>query len=97
VTSLETNSSPKIVLAKLVVLVDGPKLHETKIVLWPRGRFEDILRRPEDQLGTPSSVAPDIEIVKVGLELGDSVGRGLDGRNTGVVPLLPQTAGFGVV
>jgi hypothetical protein len=66
-----------------VVLVDWPKLHETSILHWPRGRSEDILGRPEDQLGTPASGTPDTEIVKVGLKLGDVVGRGLDRRNAG--------------
>ena len=93
VTNLKTNSSPQIVLAKFVVLVDWPKPHETKILLWPRGRCEDILGRPENQLGTPASATPDTEIVKVGLELGDIVARGLDGRNAGGGGvLLPETA-----
>jgi hypothetical protein len=73
VTNLRTNSSPQIVLAKFVVLVDWLKPHETRILLWPRRRRENILGRPEDQLGTPTSGTPDTEIVKVGLELGDIV------------------------
>jgi hypothetical protein len=93
VTNLRTNSSPQIVLAKFVVLVDWPKPHATRILLWPH--CEDILGRPEDQLGTSAAVTPDTEIVKVGLELGDIVGRGLDGRNAGGVLL--ETAGVGVV
>jgi hypothetical protein len=48
VTNLRTNISPQIVLAKLVVLIDWPKPHETKIVLWRGGGCEDILGRPED-------------------------------------------------
>ena len=32
VTNLRTNSSPQIILAKFVVLVDWPKPHETKIL-----------------------------------------------------------------
>jgi hypothetical protein len=87
VTNLRTNSSPQIVLAKFVVLVDWPKLHETRILLWPRGRCEDIPGRPEDQLGTPYT-----EIVKVGLKLGDIVARGLDRRNAGGGGVLPETA-----
>ena len=67
VTNLSTNDSPQIVLAKFVVLIDWPKPHETRILLWPRGRCEDILGRPEDQLGTPAAGTSDTEIVKVGL------------------------------
>jgi hypothetical protein len=96
VTNLRTSSSPQIVLSKFVVLVDRQKPHETTILLSPRGLYEDILGRPEDQLGTPASGTPDTEIVKVGLELGDIVARGLDGRNTGGV-LLPETAVVGGV
>jgi len=73
ITNLRTNSGPQIVYAKFVVLVDWQKPHETSIMLWPRGRCEDILGCPEDQLGTP-----DTEIVKVDLELRNIVGRGLD-------------------
>jgi hypothetical protein len=98
VTNLRTNSSPQIVLAKFVVLVDWPKPHETRILLWPGGRCEDILGCPEDQLGTPASGTSDTEIVKVGLELGDIVARGLDGRNAGGGGvLLPETAVVGGV
>jgi hypothetical protein len=82
VTNLRTSSSPQIVLSKFAVLVDWQKPHETTILHSPRGRCEDILGRPEDQLGTPASGTPDTEIVKVGLELGDIVARGPDGRNT---------------
>ena len=78
VTNPRTDSSPQIVLAKFVVLVDWPKLLETNILPWPRGRSEDILGRPEDQLGTPTSGTRDTEIIKVGLKLGDIVGRGLN-------------------
>lgn len=73
VTNLGTNSSPQIVPAKLVVLVDWPKQHETKILLWTRGRCENILGRPKDQLGTPMSRTPDTKIVKVSLDLGDII------------------------
>ena len=89
VTNLRTNSSPQIVFAKFVVLVDWQKPHGTRILLWPRERCEDILGRPEDQLGTPASGTPDTEIVKVDLELRDIVGRG------GV--RLPKTAVVGGV
>ena len=82
VMNLRTSSRPQIALTKYVVLVDWSKLHVTKFLLWPRGRCEDILGRPEDQLGTPVSGTPETEIVKVGLELGDFMGRGLDRRNT---------------
>jgi len=95
VTKLRTSSSPQITLSKFVVLVDWQKPHETTILLSPRGRCEDILGRPEDQLRTPASGTPDTEIVKVGLELGDIVARGLDGRNAGGV--LPETAVVGGV
>ena len=93
VTNLRTNGSPQIAFAKFVVLVDWQKPHETKILLWPRGRCEDILGRSEDQLGTPASGTPDTKIVKVGgpplllrylgwatvgLELRDIIQRGLD-------------------
>jgi len=61
-----------------MVLVDWQKPHETRIVLWPRGCFEGILGRPEDQLGTPASGTSNTEIVKVGLELRDIMGRRLD-------------------
>src|SRR6267142_4092086 len=94
VTNRRTNSTPQIVLAKFVVLVDWPKLLETNILPWPRGRSEDILGRPEDQLGTPASGTPDTEIVKVGLKLGDIVGNG---RNAGGGVLLPETAVVGGV
>jgi len=41
---------------------------------------------------------PDTEIVKVGLELGEIVARGLDGRNAGGGGvLLPETAVVGGV
>ena len=98
VTSLRTSSSPhwQIVLSKFVVLVDWQKLRETTILLSPRGRCEDILGRPEDQLRTPASGTPDPEIVKVGLELGDIVARGLDGRNAGG-GVLPEPAVVGGV
>ena len=90
VTNLRTNSSPQIVFAKFMVLVDWLKPHGMKI-FWPQRRCEDILGRPEDQLGTPECGAPDTKIVKVDLELGDIVARGLDGRNArGVAP--PETA-----
>ena len=78
VTNFKTNSSPQIVYAKFVVLVDWQKPHDTRIVLWPRGRIEGILGRPEDQLGTPASGTSNTEIVKVGLELRKIVGRGPD-------------------
>ena len=78
ITNLGTNSSPQIVYAEFAVLVDWQKPHETMIMLWPRGRCEDILGRPEDQLGTPASGTPDTEIVKVGLEPRNITGRGLD-------------------
>jgi hypothetical protein len=77
------------------MLVDWPKLHKTRILLWPRRRCEDILGRPEDQLGTPASGTPDTKIVKVGLEPGDIVARGLGGRNPGGV--LPEIGVVGVV
>lgn len=82
VTSPRTDSSPQIVLAKSVVLVDWLKMHEAMVLHWPQGPFVDILGCPEDQLGTPAPETPDTEIVKVGLKLGNIVGRGL-GRNTG--------------
>ena len=92
VTNHGTNSRPHIALAKYVVLVDWSKLHVTRFLLWPRGRCEDILGRPEDQLGTSASGTPETEIVKVGLKLGDFVGRGLDGRNAAGGAILPETA-----
>ena len=59
------------------MLVDWPKPHETMIPLC-RGRREDILGRPEYQLGTPP-ITSDTEIAKVSLELGDIIRRGLKG------------------
>jgi hypothetical protein len=83
VTNLRTDSSPQIVLAKFVMLIDWQKLHDTKVLLWPRGWCEDILGRPEYQLRTTVSGTTDTEIVKVSLELADIMGRGIDGRNAG--------------
>jgi len=77
--NLRTNSSPQIVLAKSVVLVDWPKLHETRISLWPRGRCENILGRPKDQLETPASGASnsngELQARGLPLLLGDIVAR----------------------
>src|SRR5258708_2787278 len=92
VTNLGTNSSPQVVIAKFFMLIDLQKLHKTRILLRPRGRCEDVLGRPEDQLGTQASGTPNTVIVKVGLELGDVVF--LDGRNAGD---LPETVVVGVV
>ena len=98
VTNPRTNGSPQIVLAKFVMLVDWPKLHETRILPWPRGRSEDILGCLENQLETPVSGTSDTEIVMVGLKFGDIVGRELDGRNDGGGGvLLAETAVIGVV
>ena len=92
VTNFRTNSSPQIVLAKFVVLVDWQKLHDTKILLRPQGRCEDILGRPEYQLGTAVSGTTDTEIVKVGLKLADIIRRGLEGI-PGKRVLLPEIGG----
>ena len=73
VINLGTNSSPQTVLAKFLMLVDWQEPHETKNLLWPRGRCEGILGRPEDQLGAPASETPDTEIIKVSLKIGDIV------------------------
>ena len=73
VTNLGANSSPQIVPAKLVVLIDWPKQHEMKILLWTRGHCENILGCPKDQLGTPMSRTLDTKIVKVSLDLGDII------------------------
>ena len=90
VMNLRTNSSPQIIFAKFMVLVDWLKPHGMKI-FWPRRCCEDILGRLEDQLWTPECGAPDTKIVKVGLEFRDIVARGLDGRNARrVTP--PETA-----
>ena len=56
------------------MLIDWQKPHGTNIFFWPR-HWEDILGRPEDQLGTPAYGTPDTVIVKVGLDLRDVVGR----------------------
>ena len=62
-------------LAELVMLGGNwAKLHVT-MCLWPRGRFRDIRRSPEDQLGTGTILAGETGMVTVGLELGDIVGR----------------------
>ena len=73
-------------------------MHNTRILPRPRGRCEDILGRPIDQLGTPVSVIPGTEIVKIRLKPRDTVARGLDGRNTGgvVLHLLERVALGGV-
>jgi hypothetical protein len=97
-TNLRTNSRPQFGVAKLVVLVNWEEPHETKVLLWPRGRWEDILRGPEDQLGTAASGAPETEIVKMRLEFGDLVARGLYGRNAGgFIVVLPETSAVGGV
>ena len=59
VINLMTNSSPQAVLAQFGVLVDGEKLHHTKVLRWPRGWREDICGRPVDELG-PSCLLPRI-------------------------------------
>ena len=97
VTNLRTNSSPQITLAKFVVLIDWLKSHATRIVPLPRGRCVNILGRPVDQLRTQAIGTPDTEIVKGGLELGDIVGRGPDGRNAVGGVILPETVRDGVV
>ena len=78
------------------MLVDWQKPHVTRILLWHRGCSEDIHGCPEDQLGTPASGTPNAEIVKVGPELRDVVGRRLEWRNAGGVRF-PETAVVGGV
>jgi len=65
-----------------VLLVDREKLHTTNILSCPRRLLEDVLRGSEDQLRTPAFETPKAEVVEVGLDDGDVVGRGLDGGKT---------------
>ena len=90
VINLMTNSSPQAVLAQFGVLVDGEKLHHTKVLHWPRGWREDICGRPVDELGAKLSLAADTIIVEVGLELGDTMGSGVDGNEAGRIVVVPE-------
>jgi hypothetical protein len=63
VANLGSNSSPQIILAKSMVLIDWLKPHETRILLRPGGHSEYVLGCPEDQLGAPASGTPDSKIV----------------------------------
>jgi hypothetical protein len=65
----------------MVLLVDREKLHTTNILSWPRRLLEDVLGGSEDQLRTSAFETPEAEVVEVGLDDGDVVGRGLDGGN----------------
>ncbi len=70
--------------------MDGEELHHTKVLRRPgRGR-EDILRRPVNQLWSGLSGAAEAMIIKMGPELGDAVGRGVDPSQAGGVVVLPE-------
>ena len=72
VTNFRTNSSLQIVFARFVAPADWQKPHETRILLWPRGRCEDILGCTEDRLGTPAPGTPDTAVgVSESSELGE--------------------------
>src|ERR1700722_5236909 len=82
-TNLSTNIIPQIILTQFVILRNGTKLHQTMVGLRASGRDEFLLlsRCPVDKLGTATTGTGETRIVKVWLELGDIVGRGLHRRN----------------
>lgn len=82
-----TNSGPQVVLAQLGVVVDLKKPYRARVVLWP-----GILRSPVDELGAKATVAADIEVIEMLLELGDVVYGGRDGSITGGIVLLEELA-----
>lgn len=57
----------------------------------PEGAVKTSLDVRNINLG-PQRLTPDTEVVKVGLELGDVIGRGQDGRNAEGGVLLPEIA-----
>jgi hypothetical protein len=93
-TNLRTIGCPQFGVAKLVVLVNWEEPHETRVLLWPHGRWKDNLRGPEDQLETAASATPETKIVKMRLELGDLVARGLYAG--GFIVVFPETSGVGI-
>ena len=96
-THLFTNAIPQIIFAELVIRGNSSKLHETPIRLRPGGRDEFVGGRPVDQLGTATTGTRQTGKIKVGLELGDIVWRGLRRRNArGGVVVGPESVNVGV-
>lgn len=80
-TNLGKDSVPYVILAKffMVLLIDREKLHRTNILFWPQRLLEDVLGGSEDELRTPAFETSETEVVEVGLDVGDVVGRGING------------------
>jgi hypothetical protein len=70
------------------VVVDLKKPYRARVVLWPGRRRKCILRSPVDELGAKATVAADIEVIEMLLELGDVVYGGRDGSITRVIVVL---------
>ena len=80
-THLITNTVPTTILAELVILGNGKKLHQTLIGSRPFGLDKFVVGRPVYQLRT-ATIGTKTGIIEIALDPGSFVGRGFHGRNT---------------
>lgn len=80
-THLITITVPATILAELVILGNGTKLHQTLIGFRPFGLDEFVVGRPVYQLRT-ATIGTKTGIIEVALDPRNFTGRGVHGRNT---------------
>jgi hypothetical protein len=72
------------------VVIDLETPHRARVVLWPGRRRKCILRSPVDELGAKATIAADIEVIEMLLELWDVMYGGCDGGITGGIVVLEE-------